>query len=71
VSVLRATLVAVSLIYVVLWVLAFNGATSLIGPLAVPLVLAVIVALGVALQRYVGLTPRKQHFNEPEDDPPA
>lgn len=65
---LRATIVGVVLLYVLLWILAFNGATSLIGPLAVPLVLGVIVALGVALQRYVGIEPRKRHFNEPEDD---
>jgi hypothetical protein len=69
VSVLRATIVAGLLIYVFLWVLAFNGATSLIGPLVVPLVLGVIIALGVALQRYMGIAPRKQHFNKPEDDP--
>jgi hypothetical protein len=69
VSVLRATIVAVLLIYVFLWVLAFNGATSLVGPLVVPLALGVLVALGVALQRYMGITPRKQHFNKPEDDP--
>ena len=66
---MRATIVAVSLIYVFLWVLAFNGATSLIGPLVVPLVLGVIVALGVALQRFMGIAPRKQHFNKLEDDP--
>lgn len=68
-SVLRATVVPVLLVYVFLWVLAFNGATSLIGPLVVPLVLGVIVALGVALQRFMGIAPRKQNFNKPEDDP--
>jgi Cu/Ag efflux pump CusA len=68
VSVTRATIFAAVVIYVFLWILAFNGASSLIGPLAVPLVLAVIVALGVALQRFMGLPARKQHFRDREDD---
>lgn len=67
-SVTRATIFAAVAIYVFLWILAFNGASSLIGPLAVPLVLAVIVALGVALQRFMGLPARKQHFRDREDD---
>lgn len=67
-SVLRATLVFALLIYALLWVLALNGATGLIEPLVVPPVLALIVALGVALQRYMGLPPRKQHFEDPKDD---
>ena len=67
-SVTSATIFAAVVIYVFLWILAFNGASSLIGPLAVPLVLAVIVALGVALQRFMGLPARKQHFRDREDD---
>jgi hypothetical protein len=61
--------VVLGLIYVVLWVLAFNGATDFIGPLLVPLVLAIIVALGVALTRFMGIKPREQHFQDSEDDP--
>jgi hypothetical protein len=26
------------------------------------------VAMGVALQRFIGITPRKQHFRDREDD---
>lgn len=66
--VLRTTLVLVGLFYVFLWVIALNGATSLVAPLIVPLVLAAIVALGVALNRYMGITPRKQHFKDREDE---
>ncbi|HEY5103606.1 MAG TPA: hypothetical protein VII65_01055 [Acidimicrobiales bacterium] len=66
---LRTTVVVVGLFYVLLWVIALNGATSLIAPLVVPLVLAVLVAGGVALNRFMGITPRKQHFNDREDEP--
>jgi len=69
VIVLRTTVVVVGLFYVLLWVIALNGATSLIAPLVVPLVLAVLVAGGVALNRFMGITPRKQHFNDREDEP--
>jgi hypothetical protein len=68
VIVLKSTIVVVGLIYILLWILAINGATSLVGPLSVPLVLAAIVALGVALNRFMGITPRKQHFQERDDD---
>jgi hypothetical protein len=68
VIVLRTTIVVVGLFYVFLWVLAFNGAPSLVAPLVVPLVLAFLVALGVALNRFMGITPRKQHFNDRDDE---
>lgn len=51
-------------IYIFLWVLALNGASSLIPLLAVPLVLAVLVAFGVWLNRFMGITPRRQHFEQ-------
>jgi hypothetical protein len=51
-------------VYVFLWVLALNGASSLVAPLLIPLVLAVLVAAGVALNRYMGIEPRKQHFKD-------
>ena len=65
---LRVTIAIVLGLYVVLWVLAFNGASALVGPLVVPLVLAALVAMGVALQRFMGITPRKPHFRDREDD---
>jgi hypothetical protein len=37
-------------------------------PLAIPAILAAMIILGVALQRYMGITPRKPHFRDPEDD---
>ena len=57
-------------IYVVLWALALSGASSLVAPLVVPLVLAVLVCAGLLLNRFLGVTPRQQHFSEHEDDPP-
>ena len=49
-------------IYIFLWFLALNGASSLIPALVVPVVLAVLVAFGVWLNRFMGITPRAQHF---------
>jgi hypothetical protein len=60
----RVTIVLGAAIYVLLWVLALNGASSLVAPLLIPLVLAVLVAAGVALNRYMGIEPRKQHFKD-------
>ncbi len=68
-SVLRATIIVGVLLYLALWVLAINGATDLVAPLAIPAILAVMIALGVAFQRYMGIAPRKQHFRDPKDDP--
>jgi hypothetical protein len=56
------------LLYIFLWVLAANGASSLVAPLLIPLVLMVLIAAGVGLDRYLGLTPRKQRFHEPDDE---
>jgi hypothetical protein len=60
----RITVVVGLALYVFLWVLALNGASSLVAPLLIPLVLAVLVAAGVALNRYMGVEPRKQHFKD-------
>jgi hypothetical protein len=68
VSVRRVSWIVGLLLYALLWVLAANGVTSLIGPLAVPAVLAVLVWLGLRLNRYLGLTPHRPHFQDDEDD---
>lgn len=52
------------LLYIFLWVLAANGATELVAPLLIPGVLAVMIALGVALNRWMGIAPRRQHFDD-------
>jgi len=52
------------LLYIFLWVLAANGATELVAPLLIPGVLAVMIALGVALNRWMGIAPRSQHFDD-------
>jgi fatty acid desaturase len=69
VTYLRATLVMAVAIYVFLWVLALNGASGMIPLLVVPLILAAMIALGVALQRFMGIPPHKQHFRDRGDDP--
>jgi arginine exporter protein ArgO len=68
VIVTRAVVVLGALFYIFLWVLAINGATSLVAPLAVPVVLAIMIAVGVALNRWMGITPRKQHFRDRDDE---
>ncbi len=67
----RATAVVLALVYVFFWVVALNGASSFIPLLAVPAILAVLVAFGVWLNRFMGITPRAQHFAERGGDAPA
>jgi uncharacterized membrane protein YfhO len=64
----RITIIVALLLYVLLWIIALNGASGLIPILAIPVVLAVLVAAGVGLNRYMGITPRKQHFNDRDKD---
>ncbi len=70
----RVTIVVALLGYGALWVLAGAGATSLIAPLLIPLVLALLVGVGVALNRFLGTSPRSPRFDEPpagrDEDPP-
>ncbi|HUV57855.1 MAG TPA: hypothetical protein VMV96_03510 [Acidimicrobiales bacterium] len=66
-SALRITLIVGAIFYVLLWAIALNGASSLVAPLLIPLVLALLVAVGVGLDRYLGITPRKQHFDDGDD----
>ena len=60
----RATGVVLLALYILFWVIALNGASSFIPLLAVPLILAVLVAFGVWLNRFMGISPRSQHFAE-------
>lgn len=57
-------------VYVFLWVLAANGDDQLVAPLLIPLVLVVLIGAGLALDRYLGITPRKQHFRDRDDHEP-
>lgn len=66
-KVTRTVIVLAIIFYVFLWVIALNGANGLVAPLLMPLVLGVLIAVGVALNRYMGITPRKQHFQERDD----
>ena len=54
--------------YVVLWILALNGAANLVVPLVIPLVLVLLVWGGLALNRFLGIAPRKEHFDDREDE---
>jgi hypothetical protein len=63
----RIVSIVALLIYIGLWVLALNGASSLIIPLVVPLILAAMVAGGVALERFIGVTPRKPKFQDRDE----
>jgi membrane protease YdiL (CAAX protease family) len=56
------------LVYVFLWILAANGDDNLVAPLLVPLVLVALIMAGLALDRYLGITPRKQHFRDRDED---
>jgi len=67
VNVRRATLAAAVVLYLLLWALALSGATSLIEPLVIPLALAMMVAGGVWLNRFLGLSPRRPHFQDRDD----
>ena len=60
--------VFVGLFYVFLWVLALNGVSSLTPVLVVPPVLAALVAFGVWLNKFMGITPRRPRFVDPEVD---
>jgi hypothetical protein len=68
VTYLRATLIVAGLLYVLLWVLAFNGAGELVVPLAIPAILGAMIALGVAMQRFMGISPRRPRFRDPKDE---
>jgi hypothetical protein len=67
VKVTRAVVVFGVLLYLFLWVLVLNGADQLVEPLVIPVVLVALVLAGLALDRYLGIIPRKQHFHEPDD----
>ncbi|MGH9020309.1 MAG: hypothetical protein ACRDV0_04750 [Acidimicrobiales bacterium] len=67
-SLRRVVLVIALVIYVGLWAIAIDGASGLVAPLAVPAVLAVMVWLGLQLERYLGLKPRGPKFHEREDE---
>ncbi len=64
----RTMIVLGALFYLFLWVLVAKGDHQLLPIVVVPGVLAVMVALGVALNRYMGITPRKQHFEDRHDE---
>ena len=56
------------MIYVFLWALYANGDSVLLAPLLIPAIIVVMVALGVGLQRFIGIEPRKQHFDDGPDE---
>jgi len=68
VTMTRTMIVVATLFYLFLWVLVGRGDSQVLPIVVIPAVLAVMIALGVALNRYMGLTPRKQHFDDRHDE---
>jgi len=64
----KTMLVVGVLIYAFLWALYAYGDSVLLAPLLIPAIIAVMVALGVALQRFMGIEARKQHFDDGADE---
>ena len=64
----RATLIVAGLLYVTLWVIAFNGATELSCHWSFRWHLVLMIVLGVALQRYMGIAPRRSKFDDSKDE---
>ena len=64
----KTMLVVGVLFYAFLWALYAYGDSVLLAPLLIPGIIAVMAALGVALQRFMGIEPRKQHFDERSDE---
>lgn len=67
-TVTKVTAGVAGLVYLLLWVIAANGASGLVAPLLVPAILAVMVAIGVALNRFMGITPHRPKFNDPDHE---
>jgi hypothetical protein len=68
-KVTKATIVVGVLLYVFLLILAFNGATILLEPLLIPLILVVMVAGGNWLSHYMGMPGRSQKFRDRDNKP--
>jgi uncharacterized protein (DUF2062 family) len=66
----KLTIVVGIALYVGLWVIAANGATSLVGPLAVPPILLVLVAGGNWLGHFMGVSSKPPKFKQPDDTQP-
>ena len=64
----KTMLVVAVLFYAFLWALYAYGDSVLLAPLLIPAVIAVMVALGVALNRFIGVEPRRQHFDDGVDE---
>ncbi len=64
----RATLIVAGLLYVTLWIIAANGASELYVPLVIPAALVIMIILGVALQRYMGIAPHRPKFDDHQDE---
>jgi hypothetical protein len=65
----RITVVIGLALYVFVRVLACKGATNLVAPLLITLTLVVLVAAGVAPNRYMGVQSRTSHFKDCGDGP--
>jgi hypothetical protein len=64
----KTMLVVAVLFYAFLWALYAGGANELLPVLLIPAILAVMVALGVALQRFMGIPPHRPRFKDGSDE---
>ncbi len=59
-----------ALVYLGLWVVALAREPGLVEPLLIPLVLVGLIWAGLALERVIGVPPRRPKFPpRPKDDP--
>jgi len=63
----KAVAIVVLVIYIGVWALAIATLHVLIEFLAMPLILAALVALLVWFQKFMGITPRSPKFRDPEE----
>ena len=64
----KTVLVLLTIIYAFLWFLEINGVTSLLTPMAIPPILAVLILGGLALDRFLGVKPHKPKWNDSDDE---
>lgn len=67
-TVTKATIVFLAVVYLFLWGVALNGASGLIPLLSTPLVLVVLVGGGNWLTATMGIKRKSPQFKKPSDN---
>jgi hypothetical protein len=60
----RLGIILGGLVYLLLWAIALNGASGLVAPLTVPIVLVVLVGGGNWLNNFMGIERKPQKFRK-------